>query len=621
MGTLFFTIFCTINLNDISGVEGLPGVAWQKTALPAPDDIQAVPDTLTSNSMQIGWTEVDKAESYVLDISPKIQREDGPIYKTSTTLRGLTANTQYTITVRPRNWVGYGGAVTLKQYTKLPSPDNVKSIGATISYNQVSIQWDPVNGADSYKIAVDPPSPSIMGIGDGIMDTLATIRGLSADQQYTINVMAVNSAGASMPSSLMIKTQSICYARAMDFLDSDRFQITCPSHCGKFSDQLYGTITYTDDSYICAAAIHDGRIDDSLGGVVTVEKLNHASEQFIGTMSNKLQSKTYMAYSKSFRFALDKPTALTIKPGTLTDSAVVVEWQLVRGADLYGVRIREEAAPIHEFVELQAYDNYAQLKGLIPDTKYVLYVYAQKSEETGGQRSSEEAEIEFVTALPPPKNIRVLPLTLRQHSFTIQWDKVEGARTYSIAIRELPDGDTFVYDSEREVLELTGLSSGTQVEIQIRATNPIGRGGVGTLLQWTELEQPRDTSISEVSSNALKLDWTDVNGAEYYKVFVEPCCARVSADTEIHESSVWLENLMPNTKYNITLYSYNDGDKSDPTVILAQTALPAPLTFKVEEYGHDFLQLSWGNVIGASSYQLNVRFPNGTNHATYTIPG
>ena len=78
---------------------------------------------------------------------------------------------------------------------------------------------------------------------------------------------------------------------------------------------------------------------------------------------------------------------------------------------------------------------------------------------------------------------------------------------------------------------------------------------------------------------------------------------------------------MPNTKYNITLYSYNDGDKSDPTVILAQTALPAPLTFKVEEYGHDFLQLSWGNVIGASSYQLNVRFPNGTNHATYTIPG
>ena len=78
---------------------------------------------------------------------------------------------------------------------------------------------------------------------------------------------------------------------------------------------------------------------------------------------------------------------------------------------------------------------------------------------------------------------------------------------------------------------------------------------------------------------------------------------------------------MPNTKYNITLYSYNDGDKSDPTVILAQTALPAPLTFKVEEYGHNYLQLSWGNVIGASSYQLNVRFPNGTNHATYTIPG
>lgn len=602
------------------GVEGLPGVAWQKTALAAPGDIQAVPETLTSNSMQVGWTEVDKAESYVLDISPKIQREDGPIYKTSTTLRGLTANTQYTITVRPKNWVGMGGSVTLRQYTKLPSPDNVKPIGATISYNQVSVQWDPVNGADSYMIQVDPPSSNIEGAGEGIMDTLTTIRGLEADSQYTINVMAVNSAGPSMPSSLIIQTQSICYAKAMDFLDKERFQITCPSGCGKFSDLLFGTITYTDDSYICAAAIHDGRIDDTLGGLVTVEKLNHASEQFIGTLKNKLQSKTYMAYSKSFRFALDKPAGLGLKAGTLTDTKAGIEWEWVRGADLFGVRIREENAPISDFIELEALDNFAALSGLKPDTKYILNVFAQKSVETGGQKSSEEAELIFVTALPPPKNIRVLPASLRPNSFTLQWDKVDGARTYSVAIRELPDGDTFVYDSEREILELTGLSSGTQVEIQIRATNPVGRGGIGSLNVWTELETPRDTSISEVTSNAMKVQWTDVQGAEYYKVFIEPCCARVSADTEIRESEVWLENLMPNTKYNITLYSYNEGDKSEAVFILGQTALPAPLQFKIDEHGHDSFKLSWGDIIGATSYQLNVRYPNGTNHATYTIP-
>ena len=37
-------------------------------------------------------------------------------------------------------------------------------------------------------------------------------------------------------------------------------------------------------------------------------------------------------------------------------------------------------------------------------------------------------------------------------------------------------------------------------------------------------------------------------------------------------------------KYNITLYSYNEGDQSDPTYILAQTALPAPMTFKADVY-------------------------------------
>jgi len=433
-------------------------------------------------------------------------------------------------------------------------------------------------------------------------------------------VMAVNAAGASMPTSLIAKTLSICYAKAQDFLDSNRFKIECPAGCGKFTDFLYGTQFYTEDSYICAAAIHDGRIDNSLGGSVIVEKLSRHSEQFIGTLANKIKSASYIGYSKSFQFALDRPQGLQIKSGSLTDYAVGVEWELVRGADLYGVRIREEGAPISDYTELEAADNFADLKGLMPDSRYVLNVFAMKSPDNGAQRSSEEAELVFQTALPAPKNIRVLPASLLANSFTVQWDRVDGARTYSVSIRELPDGDTFVYDSEREILELTGLNSGTQIEILIRATNPVGRGGEGSLVQWTELEVPRDHTVSEVTSNSLKLDWTDVQGAAYYKVFVEPCCARVSADTEILASEVWLENLMPNTKYNITLFSYNDGDKSDATTILAQTALPEPMNFKVEEKTHSTLQLAWAPIVGATSYQLSVRHPNGTSHASYQVP-
>lgn len=40
----------------------------------------------------------------------------------------------------------------------------------------------------------------------------------------------------------------------------DVFTIDCPSGCGDISGNLWGTGIYTDDSFICSAAIHDGRI-------------------------------------------------------------------------------------------------------------------------------------------------------------------------------------------------------------------------------------------------------------------------------------------------------------------------------------------------------------------------
>ena len=40
-----------------------------------------------------------------------------------------------------------------------------------------------------------------------------------------------------------------------------------------------------------------------------------------------------------------------MKSGSLTDTSVEIEWQWVRGADLYGVRIREVEAPISDYYE------------------------------------------------------------------------------------------------------------------------------------------------------------------------------------------------------------------------------------------------------------------------------
>lgn len=42
--------------------------------------------------------------------------------------------------------------------------------------------------------------------------------------------------------------------------EDEVFVVDCPAGCQDVTDKLWGTTIYTDDSYICAAAIHDGRI-------------------------------------------------------------------------------------------------------------------------------------------------------------------------------------------------------------------------------------------------------------------------------------------------------------------------------------------------------------------------
>lgn len=82
---------------------------------------------------------------------------------------------------------------------------------------------------------------------------------------------------------------------------------------------------------------------------------------------------------------------------------VTIEWQPVSGAESYSLAIRKKDAPaISTEAQTSLSDNRANLNNLIPDTEYVITVIARNVIET-----SEEAEVEFRTALPAPSNLRV----------------------------------------------------------------------------------------------------------------------------------------------------------------------------------------------------------------------
>lgn len=77
------------------------------------------------------------------------------------------------------------------------------------------------------------------------------------------------------------------------------FTYDCPA--GVSGGTVWGTGVYTDDSEVCNAAIHDGRIDAATGGKVTVEILP-GQESYQGTEQRGVASNGYGAWGGSFAF-------------------------------------------------------------------------------------------------------------------------------------------------------------------------------------------------------------------------------------------------------------------------------------------------------------------------------
>ncbi len=88
----------------------------------------------------------------------------------------------------------------------------------------------------------------------------------------------------------------------------------CPAGDGGKA-RLYGTDIYTDDSAICAAAIHAGVLKPGRGGIVKI-LIGNGAKSFKGSERNGLRSLDYGSWGHSYSFVQDG------EPGTITWATV-----------------------------------------------------------------------------------------------------------------------------------------------------------------------------------------------------------------------------------------------------------------------------------------------------------
>lgn len=119
--------------------------------------------------------------------------------------------------------------------------------------------------------------------------------------------------------------------------------LTCPPTKSVSPSTVWGSDTYSDDTAICAAAVHAGVITPARGGRVLIEPAPGRTS-YRGTSRNGVRSLDYGQWAKSFRF---EGVVAEAEPGPMVAAARTGTSQKVvaRGTPAETSRVMREAAP------------------------------------------------------------------------------------------------------------------------------------------------------------------------------------------------------------------------------------------------------------------------------------
>jgi hypothetical protein len=121
--------------------------------------------------------------------------------------------------------------------------------------------------------------------------------------------LAVAQVGAAVPQRLSDEPGGTTWtdtATPFRGRDGARFVYSCPSY--GTAGAVWGTDVYTDDSSVCTAAVHAGRITLAGGGTVTIE-IRPGEESYAGSARNGVTSSSWGSWVGSFVIVAATPAS------------------------------------------------------------------------------------------------------------------------------------------------------------------------------------------------------------------------------------------------------------------------------------------------------------------------
>jgi hypothetical protein len=607
------TYYVWVKAKNVMGASGFSLPANAKPSAFAVLPETPILPTLTpgSKALDVNWTPVEGALSYEVWTDEtgnpaNAQKYGADVSGASVTLTGLTNETTYYIWVKAKNNIGTSEFSPRADGTPSASaatPATPESAPTVIpGYNQLSISWQAVEGANSYEVwAGTDPNPTIAAKrGNDATGLSSVITGLTNGTAYYVWVKAKNAVGTSNFSPMATGTPSAStiapQAPAIPSVSIGNGQITVTW------EAVEGAAAYevwTGTANNSSSAAQNGEdVSDSLSG--TISGLTNGTTYYIW-----IKAKNAVGTSGFSPVAVGKPianaTALTLSAG---NGQLSVSWTAIAGADQYEVFFGTGINPPESAAQtLTAPATSAAISSLVNGTTYNVWVRGKNATGTGAISGTASAK--------PIGNMEAVTLSAGNGLLTVSWSVVNGADEYEVyhsTSNTIPASPTQTVSTTTAAI--SSLTNGTTYNVWVKPKNANGAGNESTAVSGIPLAAPGSLTVSS-GNQQITVSWAAALGASSYEVYYSTTTTIPAEASFIGTgTSRIITGLTNGTTYNFWVKAVNAKGTSEASPMASAKPVGSMGTVTLITYGSGEFVLSWQAVDGADEYEVYYRTTN-----------
>nr|XP_029506349.1 tenascin-like isoform X5 [Oncorhynchus nerka] len=486
----------------------------------------------------------------------------------------LSPDTEYQVSLVSRRGNSTSDPVTEIFTTDLDSPKDLQPLGQTD--NSVTLEWKN-SRADvvSYRVKYSPISGGSHGEevfprGPG-GNTQATITGLKPGTEYGIGVTAMKNERESLPATTNAAT-NLDGPKDLEVSESTETSMTLVWKRPRAKIPVYRLV------YISK----DGRREEvEVPGTATSYNLNNLTPGMMYTItlvaergSKKSTPATLSASTEELR-----PVVANLTVSDVTWDSFNVYWTPEDGEfESFVIEVTNlEGGPESENLTLSADAFNLGISGLSPNTLYRIGLYGLH------QGSFQEPVYTEATTEAEPEVEHMFVSDITSDSFRLAWTADDDM--FDRFVIKIKDSTKFAHPQEVNVLGdertkiLTGLTGGTEYEIELYGVTLEQRSQPITGVARTGLGAPRGIRFSEVTESSAIVHWIMPRArVDNYRIIYVPLQGgspmTVLADGT--ETQAMLPNMLPGVTYQVTIFAGKGLEESDPGTENITTALDRP---------------------------------------------